>query len=102
MALWTEAGTFNTAVDALIVDYGAAIAALTGPLTIGHVFCDVERGVAAATAPTFTPGVKEYKRTIGVGSEAADNIWAVPGWHVAKALGFTPLFFKLTNAAGES
>jgi hypothetical protein len=101
MANSAEEVAVNAAVDTLVTAWGALIAAQSAGAQIRINFYDVQRGVTAATPPSVTANMRQYLHTCGPGTEAADNIWAIPGWHTSKSLGFTPLFFKVSNAAGD-
>jgi len=102
MALGTEEAAHNTAIDAAIVTWGAAVAAAAENETLMICGTDVQRGVTAAGPPAFVPGDRTYIIKCEAGTEAADNIWAIGGWHVARAMGCSPFFWKFTNQAGDT
>ncbi len=101
MALNATQDAHNTAVDAAIVTWGAAMAANTAEDKILICGTDVQRGITAAAPPVFNAFARQFIIQTYAGTEAADNIWAIGGWRTAQAMGCSPLFWKFTNAAGD-
>ena len=100
MALGTEEATFNAAVDTLVDAWVTVVAALASAEKTKVVFCnprgggnaaDERLGSAAEIKATFdaTQWVHEWQNT-------PDATTDVP-----LSLDGHPLFFKITNAAGD-
>jgi hypothetical protein len=101
MALSAAQAAHNLAVDAAIVTWGAAVAEGSAETVLTICGTDIQKGVTAATPPLFVPGRLQYHIRCASGTEAADNIWAIGGWQVAKMWGCIPLFYKFTNQGGD-
>lgn len=97
--LTTEAATFNTAVDTLMAALDTYIASLSGGETIA--FVPVERLKGSATDSRFGidtgalfkgNGVRHYLKITNSTTSPVD---------IPLAVGSKPLFWKLTNSAGD-